>query len=827
MIFIDVSSTRAIIRRQGQLTSGLIGAKVKFRFSEEWAQLTKTVVFRGGGVTRDVVGVDTVAKIPHEVLLPGIPLEIGVYGTASDKSVVIPTVWARTNLIRPGAVPSGVESTDLQVNGKTIIMLGDSNAAGVGWYQANGESKNDTNDGVFAVLRKKMPSATFLNYAISGAGFVDGTNILEQIESIEGTPDIIFLWAGGNDISEYIHGNMTITAPEMISFAYEDFDESLYGNVNKALYTLRTRYPLAKICGVIRTYNQNQRIDIQQGIYGIISNIYRKYQCSVLNLNDYSNIVQNIEAQEDYWYDTKHYSQKAFVELIAPIFYAALINNLNVNTYIPIQHMFTTLDHDNNEIASLENAFVQRINRSGSVILQNIPEGQHDVFVGARIGYEEVGALRVATRKHSVEHRFSYGSEQGVATVKMTTELSEGCDIANCISGKYVVPKTVRPSCTGLPDDLSEDVGFIIDIDIVDSTGFRYATIIDGRKNRWVGTYKQGQKSYSWDSITTEGGLLLKESEFDEDGDETKLASVVIATRGARSEDDTDVVSGIVEFTETLSGGTCILRNIGDGVEDNDAATVGQLNKKNSIVFYNGSVGAIAGQLVTLKYNPSLASQTPNVGDWLLSLDGCLCTVAGDIHTPEDSDTSYVSLRCRAVINKDVVLYTEQTLTEDEQSQARANIGAASISELIGTDNNLEELEASLDQLQENSVLTTEQSLTEEQQAQARANIGAMEATNNLIIHESEWTIGAVELAEVIVSATGVRSDDGTDVLSAIVDFYEKHHDGLCLLRHIADGVRDFDAATVGQLNAAVGDIETALDSIIAIQESLIGGASE
>ncbi|MBQ8910731.1 MAG: hypothetical protein IJY91_06815 [Oscillospiraceae bacterium] len=40
----------------------------------------------------------------------------------------------------------------------------------------------------------------------------------------------------------------------------------------------------------------------------------------------------------------------------------------------------------------------------------------------------------------------------------------------------------------------------------------------------------------------------------------------------------------------------------------------------------------------------------------------------------------------------------------------------------------------------------------------------------------------------------------------------------------LADGKEKTDAATVGQLQTAIGDIETALDSIIAIQESLIGG---
>lgn len=68
-----------------------------------------------------------------------------------------------------------------------------------------------------------------------------------------------------------------------------------------------------------------------------------------------------------------------------------------------------------------------------------------------------------------------------------------------------------------------------------------------------------------------------------------------------------------------------------------------------------------------------------------------------------------------------------------------------------------------------------------------------------------------VENAEVDVSAIPVNSDDGTDVLSAIVEFHEVHHDGKCILRNIADGANDSDAATVGQLAAAVTTVPLVL----------------
>lgn len=113
MILLDISGASAIVRKQDILTSGMVGAKVVFCFDEDWNNLAKTAVFRAGKVVKDAVVVDSVSEIPHEVLAaPGVVLEIGVYGTADNGSVVIPTVWARTNTIKHGADPSGDESVN-------------------------------------------------------------------------------------------------------------------------------------------------------------------------------------------------------------------------------------------------------------------------------------------------------------------------------------------------------------------------------------------------------------------------------------------------------------------------------------------------------------------------------------------------------------------------------------------------------------------------------------------------------------------------------------------------------------------------------------------
>ena len=112
MILVDISGASAAIRKQDVLTAGMVGAVVEFRFDDDWKGLAKTAVFRAGDVTKDAIVKDSVSKIPHEVLIPGVPLEIGVYGTKDDGDIVIPTVWAKTNLVRDGVDPSGDEGAD-------------------------------------------------------------------------------------------------------------------------------------------------------------------------------------------------------------------------------------------------------------------------------------------------------------------------------------------------------------------------------------------------------------------------------------------------------------------------------------------------------------------------------------------------------------------------------------------------------------------------------------------------------------------------------------------------------------------------------------------
>lgn len=79
--------------------------------------------------------------------------------------------------------------------------------------------------------------------------------------------------------------------------------------------------------------------------------------------------------------------------------------------------------------------------------------------------------------------------------------------------------------------------------------------------------------------------------------------------------------------------------------------------------------------------------------------------------TPDGYYDGFRSVLKQELLPDEVITFNEQSLTEEEKAQARANIGAAAVGEGGGGS--------------PNAVLYTEQTLTPEEQTKARANIGA------------------------------------------------------------------------------------------------------
>ena len=112
MIEFIAKNRSAICAAEETLTSGSVGVPVHFRFSQAWAGLGKTAVFREGERAVDVALTGDSCTVPPEMLTtPGGVLTIGVYGTDGTGAVVIPTVYAQAGPILRGAEPAGIEPT--------------------------------------------------------------------------------------------------------------------------------------------------------------------------------------------------------------------------------------------------------------------------------------------------------------------------------------------------------------------------------------------------------------------------------------------------------------------------------------------------------------------------------------------------------------------------------------------------------------------------------------------------------------------------------------------------------------------------------------------
>ena len=95
------------------LTAGMVGQQAYLDFSDDWAGLSKIVVFSAGAVKKDVVYAGNPVIIPWEVLeKPLETLTVGVYGVSSNGAVIIPTIRVMGPEIKPGVDPSGDPGID-------------------------------------------------------------------------------------------------------------------------------------------------------------------------------------------------------------------------------------------------------------------------------------------------------------------------------------------------------------------------------------------------------------------------------------------------------------------------------------------------------------------------------------------------------------------------------------------------------------------------------------------------------------------------------------------------------------------------------------------
>lgn len=104
-IKIAVQGNRAVLLGSVDIIAGTVGQVCKFYFYDEWRSLRKNITYKIGStiITSEEIKGDETVIPPNVLVAAGLPLEIGITGYASDKSIVIPTSWCPLGCIKNGA----------------------------------------------------------------------------------------------------------------------------------------------------------------------------------------------------------------------------------------------------------------------------------------------------------------------------------------------------------------------------------------------------------------------------------------------------------------------------------------------------------------------------------------------------------------------------------------------------------------------------------------------------------------------------------------------------------------------------------------------------
>ena len=126
MITFTFTGVAGTMTEQERLTSGMVGKQIRISLSDDWNGLNCSLVFVAGDICRTVPFTGE-AIIPEDILrYPFRKLLVGVYGTNSDNTLVIPTILADGPFVELGANPYGDPvAVDLPVWQKIQNRIGD------------------------------------------------------------------------------------------------------------------------------------------------------------------------------------------------------------------------------------------------------------------------------------------------------------------------------------------------------------------------------------------------------------------------------------------------------------------------------------------------------------------------------------------------------------------------------------------------------------------------------------------------------------------------------------------------------------------------------
>ncbi len=232
------------------LTSGMMGKELRLEFSEEWEELTKTVVFSNGETTLDRLYTGQTMVIPAQILeKPLEKLTVGLYGVSEDGLLVIPTVRAEGPVILPGVDPTGDPGMDpsqpvwtqllgmieqlekLTAEEKEKLVAAMEELTGrmelcpkVAYYGSLSAAISDVNNGVTdnaLSVREGAKAAVFTAHT--------GARTVMLLEDVSENTEIVV----SRDIDLALNGKtLTFTVPAAYLIFGEGTDCRIFGNVN-------------------------------------------------------------------------------------------------------------------------------------------------------------------------------------------------------------------------------------------------------------------------------------------------------------------------------------------------------------------------------------------------------------------------------------------------------------------------------------------------------------------------------------------------------------------------------------------------------------------
>lgn len=405
-------------------------------------------------------------------------------------------------------VASGSAIANKLYSGAKCYIIGDSIGAGYGWWNAKGESQNDTNDGFFPYFRKKYPNSEFVNRCVNGAtiatGFGSYPNIFSQIDFNDA--DIVFICCGINDFTYVFLDTATPDKlgqlPDLLNTSWAVSDKT-YNAIGSLVSSVKTRNPNATVYMIIPS---TAHTDDYYLWYAHFDNIKRVCEFLGVPVFDCDNHIPRYQIPEaaPLYTDRVHYSEKGY-GVLSPAIDEFIMHDGNENS-LKTDMVFTNKKGSAAEICTGFFSMYKEWWFDGCyrvVYAGNAAIGSNPIMVSQNAGFATGVYVNGVDQR---PYRFFYDKNTELCTVfEMLASYTavKGQKLSDlCSVGVYFIPSELCESFEGLPSALKRsDKGFVI-VEVLNggdyATGFMYPVFSESDGNLFRFTRMTGDSFAYW-----------------------------------------------------------------------------------------------------------------------------------------------------------------------------------------------------------------------------------------------------------------------------------------------------------------------------------------